>query len=77
MQVAWLGKPIAESTWEPESNLPPSLVAEFEAGILREVQKVTFSTGGQSVHTLSTGATQPNVKHPRIQLPEYTAPVTG
>ena len=49
MQVIWLGRPIADSTWEPESSLPPSLVADYEAGILREIQKETFTTGGQTV----------------------------
>ena len=39
MQVVWLGRPIADSTWEPESTLPPSVVADYEAGIVQEIQK--------------------------------------
>ena len=77
MQVVWLGRPIGDCTWEPESNLPQSLVAEYEAGILREIQKDTFTTGGQTVHTLSASATEQNVKRPRTNLSEYTSSLSG
>ena len=76
-QVVWLGRPITDSTWEPESNLPSTLVAEYEAGIVREVQKQTFTTGGQTVHTLSASATQPSVKRPRTDVSEYTSALLG
>ena len=73
MQVVWLGRPIADSTWEPESTIPPSLVREYEAGILREIHKQTFTTGGQTVHTLSASAREPNVKRPRTDLFEHNS----
>ena len=74
MQIVWLGRPITDSTWEPESTLPPSLVADYEAGIVREIQKESFTTGGQTVHTLSASATEPNVKRLRT---EYTTSLSG
>ena len=77
VQVVWLGRPIADSTWEPESSLPPSLVSEYEAGILREIQKETFTTGGQTVHTLSTSTTESNVKRPRTDLSEHNSTLSG
>ena len=77
MQVVWLGRPIADSTWEPESSLPPSLVADYEAGILREIQKETLTTGGQTVHTLSASVIEPSVKCPRTDLSDHTSSLSG
>ena len=57
-----------DSTREPESTLPPSLVADYEAGIVREIQKESFTTGGRTVHTLSASATEPNMKRLRTYL---------
>ena len=50
----WLGRPVTESTWEPRDNLPCALVAEYEAGVTQDIQRNSFATGGQTVHTLST-----------------------
>ena len=33
----WLGHPECKATWEPASNLPPTLISDFEAGIESEV----------------------------------------
>lgn len=64
----WLARPITDSRREPESTLPPSSVADYEAGIVREIQKESFTTGGQTVHTLSASATEPNVMRLRTYL---------
>ena len=58
LQVVWLGRPITESTWEPEASLPQTLVKEHEAGITQDIQKDTLTSGGQTVHTLSTTRVQ-------------------
>lgn len=51
VQVVWLGRPVTESSWEPKPSLPKELVEDFEQGI--EYEEV-FTSGGQSVHTIST-----------------------
>ena len=77
MQVVWLGRPIADSTWEPESTLPSSLVRDYEAGILREIHAETFTTGGETVHTLSASVREPNAKRPRTDLSEHDSSLSG
>ena len=39
VQVVWLGRPVAESTWEDAASLPSSMISEYEQGISRDVQK--------------------------------------
>lgn len=79
----WLGRSSTESTWEPVSSLPPQLVANYEAGILYEVQRESFTTGGQTVHTLTTTPTkeldvlEPVTKHARIDLSHNNCEPTG
>ena len=63
---------MAESTWEPGSSLPSTLVADYEAGSLQEIQRETTSTGRQTIHTLTTsrmkGADgEPNPKCPKVE----------
>lgn len=77
MEVVWLGKPVAESTWEPQDNLPDSLVTEYEAGIFREIQRETFTSGGQTVHTLSANSVEPCAKRRRTDTDEYTSTHSG
>jgi len=36
------------------------LVANYEDGILHEIQRESFSTGGQTIHTLSTTKAKDN-----------------
>ena len=50
-KVVWLGRPLTESMWEPETSLPQDFVADYEVGFLQEVQSETFTTGGQTIHT--------------------------
>lgn len=66
-RLVWLGKPNTDSTWEPESSLPPMLVADYEAGILQEIQHETFVTGGQTLHTLSTNPAKQEQEAKRVK----------
>ena len=36
VQVLWLGHPDCVTTWEPATALSPSLIADYEAGVLKE-----------------------------------------
>ena len=51
--MVWLGKPAIESTWEPSSTLPPSLVADFERGVKHDICKQSSTSAGQTMHTIS------------------------
>ena len=63
----WLGKDVTTATWESESCLPHHLIAEYEAGIIREVYNISHSGCGQIVHTLASKTTEdkPPLKRPR------------
>ena len=75
-KVVWLGRPLTESTWEPETSLPQELVADYEAGFLQEVQRETFTTGGQTIRTLSTAPTKDVCKESRAKRPKIDSPDT-
>ena len=84
LQVAWLGRPQLESTWEPKSSLPPFLVADYENGVSQQIQEYTTTTAGQTIHTLSTvrktscdTEKPPNSKRSRIQYPDITSDSSG
>ena len=55
-QVVWLGKPEAEATWKQASNLPASLVRDYEIGITYDVQVESFTSGGETFETLFSKA---------------------
>ena len=59
----WLGRPLAESSWEAASSLPEYLVQDYENGIEHEIQEEVFTSGGHALHTISTkrcdGLTEP------------------
>ena len=61
LQVVWLGRPIAESTWEHSTSLPSSLVSEHERGILRDVEKQPYHSGGQTICVLRSICTEMTV----------------
>lgn len=42
------------TSWEPASCIPPDLISEFESGIRRNIGDEQVSTGGGSIHTLSS-----------------------
>lgn len=69
MQVVWLGRPVACSTWEQATSLPPSLVDDYEQGVQRELKKESFTSGGETIHTLSVTRNDMNDTPPPQKLP--------
>lgn len=69
----WLGKPITASAWVSASSLPMHMISEYEDGVRREIVEEKFSSGGQTIHTLSSQSMQvlsgPQKKRPRIDMP--------
>lgn len=45
---------MAESTWEHSASLPSSLVSEYERRILRDVEKQSYHSGGQTICFLNS-----------------------
>ena len=56
-----MGKPEAQSSWQPKSALPAHIVDEYERGIHQEIQINSFVSGGQTISMLAHGSdsTQP------------------
>ena len=65
---------MTESTWEPETSLPQDLVADYEAGLFQEVQRESFTTGGQTIHTLSTAPVKDICQESRAKCPKIDSP---
>lgn len=61
-----------DTTWEPASTLPSELVAEFESGIQRQVVDDKFSSGGQTIHTLTSRVVTPPAKRQKVDTPVST-----
>ena len=57
MQVSRIGQMSAESGWESAASLPKDLIQEYEDGLQREVVEATFSSGGETVHSLYSACT--------------------
>ena len=56
-QVVWLGKPTTASTWVSAASLPMAhMISEYEDGVRREVVEEKFSSGGQTIHTITVDA---------------------
>ena len=53
-KVVWLGRPQTKSTWEPEHSLPQHLVADYNKGIQHDICHQSTTSGGQTIHSLST-----------------------
>lgn len=69
IQVVWLGRPIAESSWEPAATLPATMITEYENGVQRDLEEEVFSSGGQTITTIKSvtrqqESTQPEPKRP-------------
>lgn len=63
---------MAESSWEPAASIPSSIIEEFEEGVQREVQKEAYTSGGQTIYTLSSmrqdkSTSQSKAKKPRLE----------
>ncbi len=64
-KVLWLGKEQCYTTWEPEEELSPSLIREFESGAQQTVSDNLYTSGmGGITHTLTVdcneGSTNPS-----------------
>ena len=59
-QVVWLGKPEAQSSWQPKSALPAHVVDEYEKGICQEIKVNSFVSGGQTISMLAHGCDSEN-----------------
>ena len=76
--MVWLGKPVANSTWEPKSILPEALVESYEAGATQDIQREGMASGGQTVYTLSTSLKeQPPPKRPRVECADNLSNSSG
>ena len=80
-QVVWLGRPSVESTWEPQSSLPPALIIDYENGIKNEIHSEVVTAGGHTIHTLSTTSSSteniPSPKRVRVELSDVTVDSSG
>jgi len=56
--VVWLGRSIADSSWEIASSLPTYIVKEYEDGVNRELYKDHFTSAGQTVSVISSKVMQ-------------------
>ena len=70
--MVWLGRPITECTWEPESTLPISLVSNYETGVVQEIQRDSFT-----IHTLLTKSMEHGAKCQKMDVSEYALTSTG
>jgi len=70
------------SSWERASSLPTALVKDYEDGIQRELYKESFTSGGETIHTLSatqkdTRDSSPKPKQPRVDFDDHDASNSG
>ena len=54
----WLGDPNISSTWELASNLPSALVEDFEQGIQYDISRDSYSSAGETFHTITAKSVQ-------------------
>ena len=59
--MAWLG-PDERVTWEPSQCVPPTLIADFEAGLKPTDEVFTDKRFGLINHTLSVGSSKADTK---------------
>ena len=50
--MLWLGRPDHETTWEPATALSPSLIADYETGILKEAASESQAAYGLTATTV-------------------------
>ncbi len=73
MQVTQISFSKSVTTWEPASCLPPSLISEYEKGVQRDIDEDVFTSGGQTIHTVSSKTTTSSVKRQRLDLALQTS----
>ncbi len=65
--MLWLCRPDSETTWEPATALSPSLVANYEAGIVTQSfyeSQVSYGHSSTTVLVKESSA-EPTAKKPR------------
>ena len=60
----WLGDPNISSTWELASNLPSALVEDYERGIHYDISHESYSSGGETFHTIAAKSVQSEDERP-------------
>ena len=70
-----MGRPMTCCSWNHASTLPTALVKEYENGIQRKLHKESFTSGGETIHTILTTRkddqdTPPQLKKPHVSY-EY------
>ena len=73
LQVTQISFSSSVTTWEPASCLPPSIISEYERGVERDIAEDIFTSGGQTIHTVSSKTTTSSVKRPRLDLESQTS----
>ena len=68
--MARIGEATSKCTWEPESSLPPGLIAEYNEGVERELIESVYSSGGRTLHTLSSQPLLHPAKRPCVDVPD-------
>ena len=68
-----IGATTSNSTWEICTSLPKQLIEEFESGVHRDVVDLSFTSGGETLHTLSSKP----VSHPSIKRVKLDSSLTS
>ena len=73
-----MGKSEAECTWEQATNLPATLVKDYENGISYDVEVESFTSGGETFQTLFSKPsgcelTAPSSKHTKVTTTTSTS----
>ena len=83
--MAWIGKSLSECTWEKQSTLPATLIADYENGVTFNVKDSISESVGQAVHTLlptispptSSAISPPDAKKTKVSIPVVPQTNTG
>ena len=67
--MIWLGRSVTESSWEVASSLPDVLIEDYERGIQHDLRQQSYTSGGQTVHTLSTVRKEDETLLPEAKRP--------
>ena len=75
--MVWLGKPDTDSTWENASDLPSILISDYERGVKRDIGDNSFSSGGETFHTLSSCRVEDTMTPPPSKTRRITVESTS
>ena len=68
IQVVRIGEASSKCVWEPEASLPANIVAEYDKGVQRELVDEVYSSGGRTLHTISSQPLSNPAKKPRVDI---------